>query len=101
MLLLYCGMSKEALMRYKDAQEQLIAEQAVLHYRAVCEAAEQAAFGHGMEAMETAALEAGREHIARLIQTTANQRAASEKATRRGARIAADRPDSNAPRRDR
>ena len=88
-------------MQFKDEQERLVAEQAVLAYRAVRLAAKQATFGHGMEAIETAALTQGRDHIRRLIQTTANEQAASEKTTRPPAPTVADRRDPKAPPTDR
>lgn len=66
-------------MTFRDEHERLIAEQAVLQYRAVQEAGDGAAFGHGMEAIETAALESSREHGRRLIESAMSRRASSEK----------------------
>ncbi len=73
-------------MEFRDEQERLIAEQAVLTYRAVQAAADEAAFGEGMEAIETAALEGCREHGKRLIESALRRRASSEKD--RSARVA-------------
>lgn len=81
------------MMEFRDEQERLIAEQAVLQYRAVNEAADRAAFGHGMEAIEDAALEGCREHGRRLIESALRRRALSEKA--RPARGAGAGPTSN------
>jgi len=81
-------------MDFKDDQERLVAEQAVLAYRAVKEAADTAAFGHGMEAIEEAALAGGREQIRRVI-ALALARVAAEK-DRATARDAADERTSNA-----
>lgn len=62
-------------MQFKDEQERLIAEQAVLAYRAVNEAADKAEFGHGMEAIEDAALAGCREQGRRLIEMALTRRA--------------------------
>jgi hypothetical protein len=70
------------MMHFANAKERLIAEQAVLAYRAVQEAADRAEFGHGLEAIEDAALKAGREQSRRLIES-AMRRAAAEKASAR------------------
>ena len=75
-------------MRFATDTERLIAEQAVLSYRAVEEAADRAEFGHGLEAIEDAALKAGREQSRRLIES-AMGRAAAEKASA-SARVAGD-----------
>ena len=79
-------------MQFRDDQERLVAEQAVLQYRAVKEAADRAEFGHGMEAIETAALEGSREHGRRLIESALRRRALSQKD--RPARIAEGGPTS-------
>lgn len=75
----------------KDEQERLVAEQAILAYRAVNEAADGAEFGHGMEAMEDVALEAGREHARQLLTTASQRRVAAEKGKRPNARGATGR----------
>jgi len=54
-------------MEFMDERERVIAEQAVLAYRAVREAAAHAAFGRGLEVTEAAALEATRDHGRRLL----------------------------------
>jgi len=66
-------------MDFRDERERLIAEQAVLQYRAVREAAASAKYGHGLEVMEVAALAGSREHGRRLLSEA--MKAASEKAT--------------------
>lgn len=68
-------------MRFKDEQERLIAEQAVLAYRAVNQAADDAAFGHGMAAIEDAALDGCREHGRRLIEAALARRGAQKART--------------------
>lgn len=81
-------------MDFRDEQERLIAEQAVLQYRAVREAAAAAEYGHGLEAMEVAALAGSREHGKRLLSQA--MKAASEKgATRRRAPGAEGPADSS------
>ena len=82
-------------MEFKDERERLIAEQAVLGFRAVEAAAAQAAWGHGMEAMEEATLEVCREHGRRLLQEVAANRVAVEKKKGPTARVVDDGPISN------
>ena len=82
-------------MRFKDERERLIAEQAVLGYRAVQEAASKAVWGYGMEAMEEATLEVCREHGRRLLEEAAAARVAVEKKRARVARVVDDGPISN------
>lgn len=67
-------------MQFRDDQERLVAEQAVLQYRATLQAADEATFGHGMEAIEEAALAGSREHGRRLVEL-AMQRAAQKAST--------------------
>jgi hypothetical protein len=82
-------------MDFKDEQERLVAEQAVLAYRAVNEAADAAKFGHGMEAIEDAALAGGREQMQRVIRLALSRVAAEkDRATARGA---GDAPTSSGP----
>ena len=66
-------------MEFKDERERLIAEQAVLGYRATQQAAASAEFGHGMEAIERAALQSSREYGRSVIECMMAS-AASEKA---------------------
>lgn len=80
-------------MRFKDERERLIAEQAVLAYREVQKAADDAEFGHGMEAIESVALERSREHGKRLLESALSHRARSQKD--RSARTAGAKPTSN------
>lgn len=80
-------------MRFRNDQERLIAEQAVLAYRATVQAADEAAFGHGMEAIEDAALAGSRAHGRRLIEL-AMKRAAAQKRKRRAPTAAARRTSS-------
>lgn len=74
--------------------ERLIAEQAVLAYRAVQEAADQAAFGHGMEAMEEAALTKCREQVRRMLCEAARSRIESQKGGAVARGVAAGRGSS-------
>lgn len=69
-------------MQYRDDHERLVAEQAVLAYRAVNRAADEAEFGHGMEAMEGAALDASRDHARRLLEAASRRRLEAEKVSR-------------------
>jgi len=80
-------------MQFKDEQERLIAEQAVLAYRAVNQAADQAEFGHGMEAIEDSALRGCREQGRRLIELAMRRRAV-EKDRARARDAAGDRTSS-------
>lgn len=66
-------------MRCRDEHERLVAEQAVLAYRAVNRAADDAVFGHGMRAMEDVALEASRDHARRLLEAASRRRLEAEK----------------------
>lgn len=76
-------------MEFRSDAERLIAEQAVLGYRAVQEAAEQAEWGRGLEVVEDAVLEQGREQQRRVLNQA--MKAASEKPTPR-----ADAPGAGA-----
>lgn len=66
-------------MQFRDERERLIAEQAVLAYRAVQEAAEKAEYGHGFEVMEEAALAGCRETGKRMLTLAIQARANAEK----------------------
>lgn len=77
-------------MQFKDDCERLIAEQAVLAYRAVNAAADAAEFGHGMSAMEGEALEASRAMGRSLIEAASRRRAADEKRSGRRASAAGE-----------
>ena len=66
------------LETYSD-EERLVAEQAVLTYRAVVEAAETASHGHGMDAMETAILDHGRKHLRAMLRHAAGAHAEAQK----------------------
>jgi len=83
-------------MQFKNETEQLVAEQAVLAYRAVQEAADQAEFGHGMEAIEAAVLEGIRENGRSWIESAMNAQA--EKKGRVIARGAGEGPTSSGSR---
>jgi len=80
-------------MQFKNETERLVAEQAVLAYRAVNEAADQAEFGHGMEAIEDAVLEGIRENGRSWIASAMNEQA--EKKGLVIARAAGGKPTSN------
>lgn len=82
-------------MDFRDERERLIAEQAVLQYRAVQEAAAAAKYGHGLEAMELAALAGSREHGRRLL-SQAMQAASEKETTKPRARRVARQADSKA-----
>lgn len=86
-----------ALMAYRNEQERLIAEQAVLQYRAVQAAADTAAWGHGMEVTEDAALAASREHGRQLLEQALAQRAASEKPSKPDVPAAGGGPSPSEP----
>lgn len=62
---------------FRDENERLVAEQAVLVYRAVVEAAQTAPHGQGLACMEVAVLDQGREHLRQMLQraTTAQVQA--------------------------
>lgn len=62
---------------FRDENERLVAEQAVLVYRAVLEAAQTAPHGQGLACMEAAVQDQGREHLRQLMQraTTAQVQA--------------------------
>lgn len=70
-------------MRFRDEQERLVAEQAVLGLRAVREAAAKAQWGRGLEVVELAVLEQGRKQQQQVLE--AAMREASQKRTRHAA----------------
>lgn len=59
-------------MAIEDPNERLVAEQAVLAYRAVRIAAKQAVHGRGMLAMEEAILTHGHEQLRQMLQLAAS-----------------------------
>ena len=59
-------------MFIEDANERLVAEQAVLAFRAVKHAAQEAVHGRGMLAMEEAILAHGHEHLCRMLELAAS-----------------------------
>jgi hypothetical protein len=65
---------------FRDENERLVAEQAVLVYRAVREAAQSAPHGQGLACMEAAVLDQGREHLRQMLErATAAEAEAQEK----------------------
>lgn len=54
-------------IEYRSEQERLVAEQAIAVYREVSEAMRTAPHGRGMEVMETALLNKGREHLRNIL----------------------------------
>lgn len=89
-------------IEYRGEQERLIAEQAVLTYRAVFEAGAQAPHGQGMDAMEGAILDHGRELLRQTLQHAASAHIEAQKkgrprpavavASRGGSRVIPTRP---------
>jgi hypothetical protein len=69
---------------FQDENERLVAEQAVLVYRAVMEAAQTAPHGQGLTRMETAVLDQGREHLRQILQ-----RATTAQAQEKGGAVGA------------
>jgi hypothetical protein len=59
--------------------ERLIAEQAVLAYQAVKEAAKNAPHGHGMAVVEQVATEKGFETLRKMIELGASEQAEAQK----------------------
>lgn len=64
---------------FPDENERLVAEQAVLVYRAVMEAAQTAPHGQGLACMETAVLDQGREHLRQILQRATTAQAQVQK----------------------
>lgn len=56
-------------MEFRTNEERLVAEQAVLMYRAAHEAMAKAPAGRGLELTEAAVLEQGREYLRKMTQT--------------------------------
>jgi len=54
-------------IEYRNEQERLVAEQAVLVYRAVAEAMRTAPHGQGLEVTEAALMRNGREHLRNIL----------------------------------
>jgi hypothetical protein len=67
----------------EDENERLVAEQAVLVYRATVEAMHAAPHGQGMAWMESALLDRGREHLRSILERAAGAHPEAEK--KRGA----------------
>lgn len=66
-------------IEYRSDEERLVAEQAVLTYRAVWEAGLQAPHGRGMDAMEGAILDRGRELLRQTLEHAASAHARAQK----------------------
>lgn len=64
---------------YRDENERLVAEQAVLVYRSVIEAMQTAPHGQGMACMEDAVLQEGREHLRQILERAATAHAEAQK----------------------
>lgn len=74
-----------------SAEERLLAEQAVLNFRELNKACDEAADGTVLEVCEKLALRQGREAIRRVIETSLNRQAGEvEKKGRRAGRARAD-----------
>lgn len=66
-------------MQFKDEEERLIAEQAVLAYREVQTACRGAAFGHGLEVLEEAVIVAGRRQQRQMLEKALGSQAEAQK----------------------
>lgn len=55
-------------MEFKDENERLVAEQAVLVYRATIDAMHAAPHGKGLACMEAAVMQGGREHLRQILE---------------------------------
>lgn len=74
-----------------SAEERLLAEQAVLNFRELNKACDEADDGKVLEVCESLAIRQGREAIRRTIETSLNQQAREvEKKGRRAGRARAD-----------
>ena len=86
-------------IQYNDPDEQLMAEQAVLAFRAVKQAAKQAKHGHGLEAMENAIMIDGLAHLNQMLQHAAASHSEAQKkgSTAKPASVANDAASDDAP----
>lgn len=66
-------------IKIRNATERLIAEQAVLGYRQVVRAAQEAEHGQGMKRMEQAMLSAGREQMRLTLEHAASAHCEAQK----------------------
>ena len=64
---------------FRDENERLVAEQAVLVYRSVMEAMQTAPHGQGMACMEDAVLHHGREYLCRMLERAATAHPEAQK----------------------
>ena len=55
-------------VEFKDENERLVAEQAVLVYRSVIDAMHCAPHGQGLDCMESAVMQGGREHLRQMLE---------------------------------
>lgn len=75
---------------YQDENERLVAEQAVLVYRSVIQAMQQAPHGQGLAWMEEALMKQGREHLREMLEraATSHRQAQKKGGPRRAVRAA-------------
>jgi len=59
-------------IEFKDENERLVAEQAVLVYRSVIDAMHAAPHGKGLACMEAAVMQGGREHLRQMYERAAS-----------------------------
>lgn len=59
-------------MEFKNDNERLVAEQAVLVYRSVIDAMHGAPHGQGLACMEAAVMQGGREHLRQMFERAAS-----------------------------
>jgi hypothetical protein len=64
---------------FKDENERLVAEQAVLVYRSVIDAMHAAPHGKGMAYMEGAVMQGGREHLREILERAASTHEGAQK----------------------
>ena len=84
-------------MRFKDDQERLVAEQAVLNYRELQRVMSAAPCGKGLAVLEQAVREKGFEQMRQTLSLLASAHAGAQKRGSTPSRVAAGpRPTSNA-----
>lgn len=59
-------------VEFKDENERLVAEQAVLVYRSVIDAMDAAPHGKGLACMEAAVMQGGRAHLRQILERAAS-----------------------------
>ena len=84
-------------VEFKDENERLVAEQAVLVYRSVIDAMHAAPHGQGLDCMESAVMQGGREHLRQMLERAISTHEGVQKGGPAADRASADATPRSTP----